>query len=295
VEAPYPLYGIESSSQHHHEFHVIFTQRTYLFLLQVTYLDGAEGGSDGAGVAWGGSPLVVFDTSSRDPRDPALLGSLKPRRLAPGPARSWVCFPIPGNHVCFAGDLLHGVPADLLPLMWTEIETETGGSEKNKDIATDATTEPIVDEDCTSNYCRVSLPVNVWYSRPQATHRLPEHFFQAHNKSFGAVRSSTDNKSRGSACCGAVGKDMFKRCNSGGVQCETLVEVSAADIMQDTAASGEAALHFLREHVDGDTAPLPAARLRKVWNKARRNSKSSSTPGGGGGSCAAGLAINYIC
>ena len=36
-----------------------------------------------------------------------------------GPPCAWVCFPRVGRHAAFAGNLLHGVPAEVLPLMQT--------------------------------------------------------------------------------------------------------------------------------------------------------------------------------
>lgn len=47
-------------------------------------------------------------------------------------------------------------------------------------------------------------------------------------------------------------------------------------------------MHFLKEHVDGDTAPLPAARICEVWTQAHSNSTIDCS------SAAAGLEISYL-
>ena len=99
--------------------------------------------------AGGGAPLVVFATASpegnieahgkgeesqetddKNRKKPAERSNAKKQRpndqstagteggstssMDHGPSHAWVCYPVKGRHVAFAGNLLHGVPQELL-------------------------------------------------------------------------------------------------------------------------------------------------------------------------------------
>lgn len=67
----------------------------------------------------GGAPTVVFDAAARyramnPPSEPAAASSGRGRHSSRSIGRGLVSFPEVGKHIAFRGDLLHGVPAELI-------------------------------------------------------------------------------------------------------------------------------------------------------------------------------------
>ena len=72
-----------------------------------------------------GAPTVVFDARPRDAASARAAGAHRgrggddddaardPAAAAPCPPRAWVSYPRAAKHVAFAGDLLHGAPAEV--------------------------------------------------------------------------------------------------------------------------------------------------------------------------------------
>ena len=145
----------------------------------------------------GGAPLVVFATSS-DFDDEAEGDNATDG--APSPAKGWLCFPRRGRHATFAGNLLHGVPAELcdltLPAATAEEQTACATASTKRARSARATREggasaakrrksnapsPSSSSSLPASalppaaapYERISLLVNIWTShRPEAVERL---------------------------------------------------------------------------------------------------------------------------
>lgn len=127
----------------------------------------------------GGAPLVIFSTQSEEDMCSSeedeegfseKTNTESPGRNAtPSPAFGLVCFPRSSRHVVFNGNMLHGVPAELL-----DIEKVIGrksihqiGRAKSRNNG----------DDCLAHapYNRLSFLVNIWTShQPESVTRLPQ-------------------------------------------------------------------------------------------------------------------------
>lgn len=99
-----------------------------------------------------GAPLIIFNTVSEDDTNPSTNSSLNSNVVQKStPSHGWVMLPIPSTHVSFDGNLLHGVPGEIIP----------------KGRLYEINTNP--------KYTRLSLLVNIWVGReiPRGMSRLP--------------------------------------------------------------------------------------------------------------------------
>jgi hypothetical protein len=203
---------------------------------------------------------------------------------AAGPSRAWIAFPAPRRHVCFAGDLLHGVPAELLELP----ASARGGPRPAKRRRRER-----------SSYTRISILVNVWTSHQptgvaplseDALRRIvaPENDAAAGEPTGGndanaekatnprggrAAEGERDRPADASAkrldqLDGPMRPSAFRRCS-----CDPADAASA---------------HVLSEHREGDTGVLPLRPLLDVLNSAR-------TEAGAETKRPTVLAIEYSC
>jgi hypothetical protein len=189
----------------------------------------------------GGAPLVVFDTTVSRPSitrttlsfgDTWAKSRLRTVEL-PGdgssPLRAWVVFANKRTHAVFPGDRLHGVPCELLPLLYPKAE----GRESRKKKGDQA--ETILG--------RLSLLVNIWHHRPRELHRLPASF----------VRSLRGDSQVNFGDC-TLGSLAPAACLE-----RVDVELSSEDSRETRTSRGNARsdLVWLREHRQGDLGPLP--------------------------------------
>lgn len=106
----------------------------------VTYLDNNDENNnenENKSNLWG-APIIIFNTKSIETHP-----YLKPRNYLNreldlskmSPNKGWICYPCPGRHVRFNGNMLHGVPSELNTILY---HNENG------------------------NYQRLALAVNIW-------------------------------------------------------------------------------------------------------------------------------------
>lgn len=210
----------------------------------VTYLTDSNTGADSDI----GAPLVVFATSSEDDSPPTRLCPRR-RRYATGPRFSWVIPPLPGLHVAFNGSLLHGVPAELNPIL----EVDAGASR---------------------GYKRLSLPVNIWAkpNTPTGVQTLSDDFIKMLHATI-----------RSQGCTAALGKlnpsPFLNVVSNQFIDEEGRMQNGSASIGTEVGEEW----YQLSEHVTGDTAQLPLRAIRstivqneelRAYNSKRNSSKS---------------------
>mgnify|MGYP003385181133 FL=1 len=252
--------------------HPVFSTVTYLQYNQSESDKGMEKGKgnvktikrgDTNSRIWG-APLVVFDTTSAEtpegmiplPRLERVDGELRPRQV---PRDGWVVLPIPGSHVVFEGNLLHGVPSELNRLLYGDADT----GRKNG-------LPPM----------RMALAVNVWTGRPLNLHRLPQEHVDA------SIGTASMQSTPGSFFSRAAQSELI----STGARhlASTSGNDNNCDNNDDDAGtcndpkgitSDCGTYHLLSEHVEGHTSHLP---LRTIQEQLRVCAATGgSSPGNG--------------
>lgn len=213
-----------------------------------------------------GAPLVVFQTTSYES---AAMAQLQPTGALP--RRAWALFPRPGNHVKFAGNLLHGVPSELNEHLYSSTTAGQCG-----DIASDP------------GYERISLPVNIW------THCHPDAVKRLSHESIDEMQSIVPAKFETVEKVESVESQQFFNLDSLQPEsfCATPLPALSSDedlkvLDRDTLPPDFDAsqVFFLREHVDGSTAHLPLgilkSELQKCRDQASDNTSTFSTSNAG--------------
>jgi hypothetical protein len=184
-----------------------------------------------------GAPIVVFRTKSID-----LPLRLKPVvRTTMSPSRAWICFPRPGVHIRFEGNLLHGVPSELNPLLYSEENCKSG------------------------KYSRMSLAVNLWVKeKPVGLNRIDSTIFDEpknliHSPCF---TNTTQHLQLHPVSVQQTGEDSF-------VILDTINSDSGDDA--EIGSESHQEVHYLKEHLDGDTGVIPLTSLRNEYQRIRTN------------------------
>ncbi len=204
-----------------------------------------------------GAPLVIFEThSEEDSKSGQVSGAYSP-------ARSWTIFPLPRAHVAFAGTLLHGVPAELNPLIYPKSSKQGNCS-----------------------YRRLSVAVNLWKDhKPKGSEPLPQSLIEELKRISGfdakvpaqaidpiswPPSSLIDIEARISTTKSAALNDAKSP--------ERRIEITTRATSPVGPDVVESNWYQLREHRKGDTAPLPigivSACLRKLIVNRDQSNKS---------------------
>jgi hypothetical protein len=244
-----------------------------------------------------GAPLVVFNTASEEDQqeeeeadqEQQLLqyqSLLRPRKVArrcraASPLQeelelqSWTVLPVPGQHVAFRGNLLHGVPSELSPFL----------------VLTDSDSDSDRDRD-DSQYRRMSLPVNVWSSskKPSGAQVLPQAFID----SLLLLRCEGRGKDKGSSS--SKNKQQQHQQQQQQQQQQQPLAVlavssatrlpfaeltGAAEPEPDSSSSSSSSKSdwlTLSQHRPGDTAPLPLSAIRHTLKRARAAAVPAAVP-----------------
>lgn len=262
-------------------------------LATATYLSG------------GGAPLLVYSTRSRDDgssseeeESEAAAGvaqSVAAAPAGPEPACGSVCFPRKARHVAFDGNLLHGVPEELLWL-------DEGGVSKEALSSSSGSNAQGGGE-----YSRLSFLVNMWTShRPERVNRVPKRLAARLEAASAASVASpllrrSPSQQRPSAQRGML---ALRR----GQQPATPLRrrVVAGTLPSPGQRGGRRAmggrlvpgtgLYALRQHLDGDTGLLPAAAVARARRAAVAPIAAGRPAGRGGpaGRRAAGAAPGLL-
>jgi hypothetical protein len=197
----------------------------------VTYLKPDSGDSNNSSTEWG-APIVIFLTKSIEL--PHLLKPIERLSQSINPSLGWVCFPQPGVHVRFQGNLLHGVPSDLNPLLFRE-----------------------------GSYHRTAIAVNLWKkSPPQGLSRISKELFPD-NRISGSKDRCFAKANRIKLKKIHINQRKSLRFGKNEESHAPLVEYSVRD-HQGNLLNEET--HILREHLEGDTGVIPIGYLRNHLN-----------------------------
>ena len=236
-----------------------------------------------------GAPLVVFATASETAEDEeeeeAAAAAAAAADAAPTPSRGWLCFPRRGRHVVFDGNLLHGVPSELLDLQSADAaaaaagaadaakgrtaqaaaggkrsrgEGEEGGgageerASKKRRTAAECKAAAVViapPQPQLKLRCkgeRISILVNIWSSHcPEGVERLKD----------GALGKVKGKGGTGAAAAAA---------KEDGVAAESLFAPGAAATLRCVRMAEVKRVHTLTEHLDGDTGGIPIEALGEL-------------------------------
>lgn len=182
-----------------------------------------------------GAPIVIFRTKSID-----LPPGLKPvvnRMMTP--SRAWICFPRPGVHIRFQGNLLHGVPSELNPLLYS---TEDGSSSGRQ-------------------YSRLSLAVNIWVKdKPVGLKRIDSTIFRELDDSTFApcFTETTQHLQLHPVSVQQSAEESFAVFDS-------IRSGEATEIQSESESPQE--VHYLKEHLEGDTGVIPLTPLRNEYQR----------------------------
>jgi hypothetical protein len=149
------------------------------------------------------------------------------------PYRAWICFPRPGVHLRFQGNLLHGVPSELNPLLYSSGRGQ---------------------------YRRMSLAVNLWVKeKPVGLKRIDSTIFHELNDS--AFSSSpcftnTQHVQLHSVSVRQCTEDSF-------VVFDTINSRDDEEIRSEPHQE----VHHLKEHLEGDTGVIPLTSLRNEYQR----------------------------
>lgn len=176
----------------------------------------------------GGLPLVVFATESVEEGD---KGPKHPQLF---PQCAWVVHPQPNRHVMFNGNLLHGCPSDLIRPILASLGDAVSAVGANN-----------------MSYSRLALAVNVWTRHePADLHRL----------NLATLSAVSQNK------VGTKGANVLSQGRIGDIQIDATDVTHIKKVKCDSEMSMDN-LHFVKEHREGDTAPLPLQEIATEFRK----------------------------
>ena len=259
----------------------------------------------------GGAPLVVFATSSDFETEAD--GAAGATGAAPSPSNGWVCFPRRGRHATFAGNLLHGVPAELcaltLPVATAEEQTASATASTKRARSTRTTREgsasgakrrkssapapssssslsapPPPPPPAAASYERLSVLVNIWTShRPEGVERLAA-------RALCSPAPDATNADEGCALGAAAAGSSAADGNADGNSAGALFTPGVKTALRVVAVTPATPTHTLSEHQEGDTGKIPVAalvELRRSAEDARRRGAGASAAGSGASASAA--------
>ena len=191
-----------------------------------------------------GAPLVIFSTISSNTDD----SNSKESDECSYPSHGWVVLPIPYTHVSFNGNLLHGVPSELIQqgCLYQEKYKPKKAGINNRGSTSSANTA-VSESTGGYEYSRISLLVNIWTGRekPAGVDRISP-----------TLLAPKTNTIESESC---VNSSYF---NNDSMRS---LKMSQLDIL-----SMEEEPYTLSEHVPGDTEILPLAPIHKILEKCRR-------------------------